>query len=261
MRIEASYPTAEHERASEVIVEFFSGWPEVEAVMLTGSCTHGGATRDSCLDITVIVPREVFSAMNEELEARWGRFYGSEDVFRKLRSVGAFSHVDMIFTDGCFEPQPREFTSGPDEFELEIGNTLVYSVPLWTQGDRLERLNEKWLPYFGDDLRRERLSMVGMYFHNNLDHVPLFVDRGLHFQAFNRLYDALREFIQALFISRRIYPIAYDKWIRKQFHEILGEPDLYGSLVKLLEIKDFEGRALADGAENLRGLFEKNIAR
>jgi hypothetical protein len=100
-----------------------------------------------------------------------------------------------------------------------------------------------------------------MYFHNNLDHVPLFVDRGLHFQAFNRLYDALREFIQALFISRRIYPIAYDKWIRKQFHEILGEPDLYGSLVKLLEIKDFEGRALADGAENLRGLFEKNIAR
>jgi hypothetical protein len=233
----------------------------VEAVMLTGSCAHGGATRDSCLDITVIVPPEVLSSKNEELEARWKEFYESEEVFKRLLGVGAFSHVDMIFTDGCFKPQPREFTSGPDEFELEIGNTLVYSVPLWSRGDRLQRLKVEWLPYYGEELRGERLAMVDMYFHNNLDHVPLFVDRGLHFQAFNRFYDALREFIQALFISKRTYPIAYDKWIRKQFHEVLGEPEVYRSLVKLVEIEDFEGRDLADSAEDLRGLFEKLISR
>jgi hypothetical protein len=261
MLIEASYPTVEHERASEATVSFFSGWPEVEAVLLTGSCAHGGASRDSCLDMTVMVPRGVLSARGDVLEVRWNGFYRSNEVFRRLRGVGAFSHVDLVFTDGCFEPRLRDFTSGPDEFELEIGNILVYTVPLSTRGGRLESLNEKWLPYYDDDLRRERLSMVSMYFHNNLDHIPLFVDRGLHFQAFNRLYDALREFVQALFISRRTYPIAYDKWIRKQFHEILREPDLYRSLVKLLEIKDFEGRDLADRAENLRSLFEKTIAR
>jgi predicted nucleotidyltransferase len=261
MKIEASYPTFEHRRASEEIINFFSGWSEVEAVMLTGSCTHGGATRDSCLDITVIVPTEILSSKNEELEAHWKEFYESEEVFKRLLGVGAFSHVDMIFTDGCFKPQPRGFTSGPDEFELEIGNTLVYSVPLWSRGDRLQRLKAEWLPYYGEELRSERLAMVDMYFHNNLDHIPLFVDRGLHFQAFNRLYDAFREFIQAIFISRRTYPIAYDKWIRKQFHEILGEPEVYRSLVKILEIEDFEGRDIADRAEDLRGLFKKHIAK
>ena len=49
----------------------------------------------------------------------------------KLRRVGRYSHVDLDFVDGCFVPKTRGWTSGPDEFELEIGNTLVYSVLLW----------------------------------------------------------------------------------------------------------------------------------
>ncbi|UCH57266.1 MAG: hypothetical protein JSV18_08035 [Candidatus Bathyarchaeota archaeon] len=255
----ASYPTVEHERASETIVEFFSGWPDVEAVILTGSCAHGSASHDSCLDVMVMVPQDVLATRGGELGRLWNSFYESDGILKRLRGIGKFSHVDLVFTDGCFEPQPRDFTSGPDEFELEIGNTLVYSVPLWTRGDRLERLKALWLPYYGEDLRGERITMVSMYLLNNLDHVPLFVDRGLHFQAFNRFYDAFREFIQALFISRRIYPIAYDKWIRKQIHELLGEPELFRALVNLLEIGNFEGRDIAEKAEELQGLFEEHV--
>ena len=74
--------------------------------------------------------------------------------------------------------------------------------------------------------------------------------------AFNRLYDAFREFLQALFISRRTYPIAYDKWIREQVEEILCRPDLYQRLPRLLEISHFESDEIAWKAEELRGLLE-----
>lgn len=56
--------------------------------------------------------------------------------------------------------------------------------------------------------------MVRHYCLNNLNHIPLYVNRGLYFQAFDRPYNAIREFIQALFIGYQTYPIAYAKWIR-----------------------------------------------
>ena len=54
----------------------------------------------------------------------------------------------------------------------------------------------------------------------NLHHIPLYIKRGLYFQSFDRLYNAYQEFLQALFISRCTYPIAYNKWIREQVEEI-----------------------------------------
>jgi hypothetical protein len=167
--------------------------------------------------------------------------------------------VDLDFVDGCFVPKTRGWTSGPDEFELEIGNSLVYSVLLWERGDRFERLKARWLPYYDEKLRGERLAAVRQFCLNDLDHVPLYVDRGLYFQAFDRLYNAFQEFLQALFISRRTYPIAYDKWIREQIEEILGMPELYRQLPKLFEIKHFKSQEIALKARELNRLFEKCV--
>jgi hypothetical protein len=142
---------------------------------------------------------------------------------------------------------------------LEIGNTLVYTVPLWQRSDYFDSLKAQWLPYYSEVLRQERLAMVRDFCVNNLDHIPLFVERGLYFQSFNRLYDAFREFLQALFISRRTYPIAYDKWIREQVEEILGMPHLYQRLPGLLEISHFESDEVARKAEELRALVEEHL--
>ncbi len=101
--------------------------------------------------------------------------------------------------------------------------------------------------------------MVLRYCFNNLDHIPPYVDRGLYFQSFNRLYDAFGEFLQALFIARRKYPIAYDKWIREQVEEILELPDLYPHLPRLLEIQHFESTQIAAKAEDLRGLVKQYV--
>ena len=76
------------------------------------------------------------------------------------------------------------------------------------------------------------------------------------FSVFQPLLRCAREFLQALFIALRIYPIAYDKWIQEQIVEILGLPELYAKLVGLLEIRDFESDEILSKAEALRGLFD-----
>jgi predicted nucleotidyltransferase len=260
MEKKAKYPTVEHEHASETIVTFFSSFSEVEAVILVGSCARGKASHDSCLDITILVPPKVSLTRKTALEQQWSRFYETEGVFKEIRKVGKYSHVDLGFSDGEFTPRSRGWTSGPDEFELEIGNTLVYGVSLWKRSDYLKCLKDKWLPYYNEALRHERLAMVRMYCLNNLDHIPLYVDRGLYFQAFKRLYDALREFLQALFISHRTYPIAYDKWIREQIEDILRMPELYRQLPEMFEIEHFESQEVAQKANDLRCLLEKYVA-
>lgn len=259
VNVGATYPTVEHERASRAIVDFFSKIPDIEAIILTGSCARGKATRDSCLDIMVLLRRKALSRKRTALERRWSDFYENGAVFDRLQRVGKYSHVDLDFVDGCFVPKPRGWTSGPDEFELEIGNTLVYSVPIWMGGGYFERLKAKWLPYYGEELRKERLVTVRRFCLNNLDHVPLYPGRGLYFQAFDRLYNAFQEFLQALFISRRTYPIAYDKWIREQVEEILGMPELYRQLPKLFEIKHFESDEIAQKAIELSSLLDKYV--
>jgi predicted nucleotidyltransferase len=259
MKIRAEYPTAEHEKAAKAIVEFFSVDPDAKAVILYGSCARGKAAPGSCLDIMVLVMPDVLSAKKNILEEKWNTYYQTEAVFKNMLALGKYSHVDLDFIDGCFEPHSRGWTSGPDEFELEIGNTLAYSVPLWTRGDYFNQLKDQWLPYYDENLRQTRLSMVLQYCKNNLDHIPLYVNRQLYFQSFNRLYDALREFIQALFISRRTYPIAYDKWIKEQIEDILALPELYPVLVNIMEITPFESQEISEKARILTQLIRDYI--
>jgi hypothetical protein len=132
-------------------------------------------------------------------------------------------------------------------------------VPLWERADRFERLRAKWLPYYGEELRKERLAATLRFCLNNLDHVPLYVKRGLYFQAFDRLYNAFQEFLQALFIMHRTYPIAYDKWIREQIEEILAMPELYKQLPGLFEINHFESQEIAIKARKLKHLVRKYV--
>lgn len=248
-----AYPTPEHARAAEAVVQFFARLPETDAVLLTCSCARGKASRDSCLDVSVLVP----ARERGRVEALWEAQHRQADVYRRLEAVGRYSHVDLVVLDGEFAPGPRGWTDGPDAFEVELGNLLAWSVPLWRRGDRLAQLERRWLPYYGDALRAERLAAARRYCRNDLDHIPLYVGRELYFQSLGRLWNAFRAFLQALFISRRIYPIAYDKWIREQVVEILGLEPLYRELVGLFEITRLESDELARKAEALSRLLER----
>jgi predicted nucleotidyltransferase len=54
MKNKPTYPTVQHEKASEAIVNFYSD-QDIDSVLLTCSCARGKATKDSCLDIIVLV--------------------------------------------------------------------------------------------------------------------------------------------------------------------------------------------------------------
>jgi|WetSurMetagenome_2_1015567.scaffolds.fasta_scaffold132348_2 predicted nucleotidyltransferase len=251
------YPTREHDKAAEVITEYFVNNYNIDAVLLVNSCARGKATRDSCLDIIILVePGKGHSQLNE-LEAGWYDLERSSAAIENLYRTGKYSVVHPDFISGNFTPGEQDEAAGPDYFELQIGNFLAYSHPLWQGSDYFTQLKEKWLPYYNEELRLHRLEKVRWFCLNNLHHIPLYIERGLYFQSFDRLYNAYQEFLQALFIARRTYPIAYNKWIREQVVEILGLPELYDQLTHLFKIDQFESTEIKDKGREVEGLLEK----
>jgi predicted nucleotidyltransferase len=257
MKLQAAYPTSQHATASEAITRFFTTNYAIEAVMLVNSCARGKATRDSCLDINILVQPDALKAQIKELEAGWARFDESDASIQALKAAGKYSVVHLDFVDGVFTPYEQDEAASPDWFEVSVGNLLAYSVPLWQGSDYLSQVKAQWLPYYNDELRAQRLTKVRWFCLNNLHHIPLYIKRGLYFQSFDRLYNAYQGFLQALFISRRTYPIAYNKWIREQVEEILGEHELYEQLTHLFEVKHFESMEIADKAKEVEALLER----
>jgi hypothetical protein len=257
MQLQAKYPTPEHQTAANTIVDYFVSNYKIDAVLLVNSCARGKATRDSCLDIVALAKPDQSRSSLRGMESDWEAFEKSNQAIQALYQVGKYSVVHPGFTDGAFAPHERDEAAGPDDFEVEVGNFLVYSVPLWQGSDYMAELRQQWLPYYNDELRQQRLEMVRWHCLNNLHHIPLYIERGLYFQSLDRLYNAYREFLQALFIARRTYPIAYNKWIREEVKEILGLPELYQQLTHLFEIKHFESTEIADKALEVEQLLNQ----
>jgi hypothetical protein len=67
----------------------------------------------------------------------------------------------------------------------------------------------------------------------------------------------MREFLQALFIAKRVYPIAYDKWIKEQLCDMLKMPELYSELVRIMEYEKFESSEHIGKAERLETLVNQ----
>src|SRR5215213_1508236 len=257
MIFKAAYPTPEHQKAAQAITEHFVSQYKIDAVLLVNSCARGKATRDSCLDIVMLAKPDSSRSTLKALETGWIEFEKSNHAIQDLYEAGKYSVVHPDFIQGVFNPREQDEAAGPDDFEVEVGNFLAYSVPLWEGSDYFTQLKGKWLPYYSEDLRQQRLDRVRWYCLNNLHHIPLYIERGLYFQSFDRLYNAYREFLQALFIARRTYPIAYNKWIREQVEEILELPELYVQLSHLFEIRQFESKEILDRAKEVEGLLEK----
>lgn len=258
MILSFAYPTSEHRRAAETIAEFFHAKDWVEAVLLTNSCARGKASPDSDLDMAVLVRPDVYTREAELLQ-EWDAFYESDVAFKNLRHAGEFGVVHLDFFDGRFELGEQDEAAGPDWSEIEIGNRLVYNIALSQRGDYFDQIKSGWLPYYNDAIRAKRLAKVKHFFLNNIAHLHMFVRRELYFQAFDRLYNSYQEFLQALFISKRTFPIAYNKWIREQIVDMLSLPDLYERLTHVLEITSFESTMISDKANELEKLFETYV--
>ena len=244
------FPTALHHQVAETIARKFAA--HVDTVLIVNSCARGVAVPESDLDMALLLHRDS-SAI--ELEMRWNAMQVSDPLITQFRQSGRFMHVHLDFITGVYMPQELDDSGGPDSFEIEIGNQIAYAQPFKHEGAYFRQLKARWLPFYEADLRLPRLTMICSACLNDIDHVPFFVRRELYFQAFDRLYKAYQEFLQALFIAKQVYPIAYNKWIREQVERWLGWPELYRQLTGLLSIHDFESAELEQKATLLQTLL------
>ena len=260
MQFSLAFPTDLHRRSAEVAREFFLNSPIVDTILVTNSCARGQATLESDLDMAVLLTPSAPVEEAQDLEAKWQKVLHTHPVIAEFRASHRFMQIHLDLISGIYTPSVWDDGGGPDGFELEVGNHVAYSAVFSEPGAYFKHLQTEWLPYYSLDLQHHRLDMVRHACIHDLEHVPLYHKRGLYFQAFDRLYKAFLEFLQALFISRKVYPLAYNKWIRMQVEEWLGLPELYKELPQVISVSHIESMELIQKAECLTGLLYKWIS-
>ncbi len=259
MQFSLAFPTDLHRRSAEVAREFFLTSPIVDTILVTNSCARGQATLESDLDMAILLKPSVPVEEAQDLETKWQKVLHTHPVIAEFRDSRRFMQIHLDLISGIYTPSIWDDGGGPDGFELEIGNHIAYSALFSEPGAYFKHLQTEWLPYYNTDLQHQRLDMVRHACIHDLEHVPLYHKRGLYFQAFDRLYKAFQEFLQALFISRKVYPLAYNKWVRMQVEEWLGLPELYKELLQIISVSNIEGEELLQKAKKLNSFLDQWI--
>jgi hypothetical protein len=250
------YPTKIHEEAAKKFIDLYSKDKRVMAILLTCSCARQKAHKSSCIDFALVIKD---LKHKKALKKKFESFTQSSKEYKRLKEMDKFTHIDLDLIDWKFKPSEGGICSQSDEFELEIGNYIAYSVIIFERNNYFSKIKKKYLPYYSEKLRKERLNRTINFCMNHLNHIDQFVKRKLYFQAFDRLYSSIQGFMQALFIKNKVYPIAYDKWIKNQYYDLLKRPDIYEKIVEIISIKKFESNEIIIKTKKLIKLMEEEL--
>jgi predicted nucleotidyltransferase len=251
------FPTELHRAVADLAADFFSAQAHVDTILVVNSCARGQAVADSDLDMAVLITPEAASQEIPAMTMKWQQFMETQGLVHQFRNEGQFTHVHLDVFDGRLTPIVWDDGGGPDSFEVEIGNRIAYAAPVRGAGPYFRQLRLQWLPYYKEELRLSRLAMVREACLRDLGTIPFYLGRGLYFQAFDRLYKAFQEFLQALFIARRTYPLCYNKWIREQVADWLSLPELYQQLPPIISVRTIESAEVGEKAHALCALLER----
>ena len=252
-----SFPTTLHENVAKEIEQYFQGLPEIDTVLVVNSCARGQAVPESDLDFAILAKPATSEHQRTKIYSNWLAYSATNANIQTYKHSGAYAHIHLDIIEGKYVPQTIECGEPIDFFEVEIGNQLCYSAPMGQVGDYFLELRNKWLPYYDDTLRTERLTSLRKACVYDIDHVPKFMKRGLCFQAFEILYKAFHEYLQMLFIVNKTYPLAYNKWIKEQVVKWLALPSLYPLLPQLISITNIESDEMNDKAQMIRSLVNQ----
>jgi hypothetical protein len=246
------------------LVDYFSRYPGVYAIVLTGSLARGKAVKGSCIDLFIFLRAEhlrlLASTINSRIEA-YSRF-GGQIVYYEGEVEGGIEfgevRVDVGFTDGRFNRKhENSFDITRDNFETTIGNLLVYSVPLYQKDTQFQQLKQKYLPFYDDALREIRLKGTVEEFDYKIWKTKWLAERGEPFAALDALLEAQRIFLQHLFIQQRKYPIDYVKWLREQCTQILAMPKLYQDITMIVDRIKLTKNGIFEKSNLLEELFTR----
>lgn len=259
MIAQEKFPTSKHYVAATALAGFFGDQQDVDTVLVTNSIARGKAVASSDIDIAVLVKPQADSARIETLAAHWQRFKAQEPAIQAYLQSSRHAQIHLDIITGEYNFERWDDGGGPDYYEVEIGNHLVYSAPFLEPGAHFLALQARFLPYYAEADRQLRLQDCVLGARNDLEFVPIYFERGQYFQAFDRLYKAYQEFLQALFITRKTYPIAYNKWIDEQLIEILGLPALYEAVQTIFAVPRVDSPLVVERAGALRTLLDHYV--
>jgi len=266
-------PSPAYDKIIEKMVDYYKSDSRVFAVVLFGSLARGQGVPGSNIDLVVFVYPKDFKSFfkienthkrvddyikmggkpNYYLGATCGPRTGQETEysidFNDIR-------VNLMFRDDI--PRLRDQVGiCVDHFELDIGNYFVYCLPLYERDDTYKSLARKYLPYYGDDIRKERLEATRKEFDYRIERAKKMAERGLVFNSISQLYISFAILLQHLFIRKRKYPIYYRKWIKSQIVDILHEPELYEQLLQIYAIPKLTSEILKAKADLLHNIMQK----
>lgn len=249
------FPTTLHSEAAGIIRDYFLATPFVDTVLVVNSCARGQAEAASDVDFAIVMQPETEPDEIREIEKNWQVYSEKEPTLLRYKQSHPFANVHLDLIDGIYTPGTMENGEPIDYFEIEIGNQIGHSAPMHEAGPYFKMLQNKWLPYYDENLRSQRLQMVKNACHYDLDHISLLLKRELYFHAFDTLCKAFQKFLMALFIDCKTYPIAYNKWIKEQVVNWLNKPDLYQQLSPVISVCHIESAQMNDNANRLRALI------
>lgn len=249
------FPTGLHQDAAAVVQNYFLSRSTIDTVLVVNSCARGLGVPESDLDFAILVKPGTSTKEIEKAEADWNMYSNNHQAISNYKTLSPYAHLHLDIIDGNYTPIRIENGEPIDYFEVEIGNQICYSAPMGNTGEYFQELRNKWLPFYSDELQQQRLKASIKACEYNLGHIPVFVKRELYFQAFDILCKAFQEYLRTLFIAKKIYPIAYNKWIKEQIVKWLNMPDLYPKLSPILSVSNIESSESNDKAIMLRELL------
>jgi predicted nucleotidyltransferase len=255
VKFKPGFPTKLHHDTAELIRDYFQAINGVDTVLIVNSCARGQAVPESDLDFAILMKPDTTPVEIINIEKSWLMYLETQPAFLKYKQSNEFAHLHLDIIDGNYKPTNSGKGEPIDYFEIEIGNQICYAAPMDNAGSYFKELQSKWLPYYNEELRLQRVTMSRKACEYDLDHIPLFVKRGLYFQAFDILCKAFQEYLQTLFIANKIYPIAYNKWIKEQIVKWLNMPDLYPKLPPILSVSNIESNEIIEKVNMLRLLI------
>ena len=150
------FPTELHREVAELAGDFFSAHAHVDTILVVNSCARGRAVAGSDLDLAVLITPAAASQAVQSLETMWQEFSVTHPLIRQFRNTGRFTQVHVDVFDGRMIPTVWDDGGGPDTFEVEIGNRLVYAAPLDEVGAYFDSFSRNGCHTMGD-LRLSRL--------------------------------------------------------------------------------------------------------
>jgi hypothetical protein len=252
-----SFPTPFHRDAATIVRDYFSKVHHTDTILLVNSLARGQGVPESDLDMVILVHHGTNVSVMSDMINDWTTFSKNQSVIQNYLKLHPFAHLHIDIINGEFNPGVIEVAEPINYFEVEVGNRVCYAAPLGNAGPHFLGLTEKWLPYYNDELRWQRLSASIDACKYSLSYIVALVNRGLYFHAVEILFKALQQYLQSLFIAKSFYPISYNKWIKEQLVNMLDMPELYEKLPPILSITNIESDEPANKSHIIRHLLEK----